>query len=106
MMAGPNDYLLEIDLLLDLNPLIEQFNFDVNRLEPGVMKYLGEMSNEGELNGLPLIRPEYALVYNPDIFVAFGVPYPEDNMTWDEVIELGRQVEIGRASCRDRGWSW
>ena len=92
MMAGPNDYLLEIDLLLDLNPLIEQFNFDVNRLEPGVMKYLGEMSNEGELNGLPLIRPEYALVYNPDIFDAFGVPYPEDHMTWDEVIELGRQV--------------
>src|SRR5699024_11629237 len=35
MMTSVSDYLLDIDLLLDLNPLIEQFNFDINRPEPG-----------------------------------------------------------------------
>lgn len=92
MMASVTDYLIEIDLLLDLYPLIEKFGFDLGRLEPGIMDYLKNMSHEGELNGLPLIRPEYALVYNPDIFDLFGVSYPRDGMTWEEVIDLAREV--------------
>jgi len=103
MMTSVSDYLLDIDLLLDLNPLIEQFNFDINRLEPGIMGYLEEMSNDGELNGLPFIRPEYALVYNPDIFDAFGVPYPTDDMTWDEVIDLAYEVTGERNGIEYRG---
>lgn len=92
LMNSVSDYLIEIDLLLDLYPLIEKFGFDLDRLEPGIMGYLKDMSNVGELNGLPLIRPEYALVYNPDIFDLFGVPYPTDGMTWDEIIELASKV--------------
>jgi len=103
MMTVPSEYLLEIDLLMDLNPLIEKNNFDLNRLEPGIMSYLEAMSNDGELNGLPFIRPEYALVYNPDIFDTFGVPYPTDDMTWEEVIELAYEVTGERNGVEYKG---
>src|SRR5690625_6376514 len=100
MMTSVSDYLLEIDLLLDLNPLIEEHNFDLDRIDPSILDYLEEMSNDGELNGLPLIRPEYALGYNPEIFDLFVVQYPTDDMTWDEVVALASEVtgeKIGRA---------
>lgn len=103
IMTTVNDYYLEMDLLLDLTQLIETFNFDLDRIDPAILGYLQNVSNDGELNGMPLIRPEYALVYNPDIFDTFGVPYPTDNMTWDEVIELGRQVTGERNGVHYRG---
>ncbi|KRG12741.1 ABC transporter substrate-binding protein [Lederbergia galactosidilytica] len=102
IMTSVSAEYLEMDLLLDLTPYIEETNFDLDRLEPSILNYLKEQSNEGELNGLPLIRPEYALVYNPDIFDLFGVDYPTDDMTWDEVIELAREVtgEMGGVHYR------
>ncbi len=103
IMTSVDDYYLDMDLLLDLNPLIELFNFDLERLDPSIVNYLEEMSNDGELNGLPFVRPEYALVYNPDIFDLFGVDYPTDDMTWEEVIELARQVTGERDGVQYRG---
>src|SRR5699024_12294781 len=94
---------LDMNLLLDLNPLIEFNDFELDRLEPSILEYLEEMSHDGELNGLPYIRPEYALVYNKDIFDLFGVSYPEDNMTWDEVIDLAQEVTGERNGVQYRG---
>src|SRR5690625_3617830 len=103
IMTSVTDYYLEMDLLLDLHPLIDKNNFDLDRLDSSILKYLEDMSNDGELNGLPFIRPEYALVYNPEIFDLFGVPYPTDNMTWDEVIELAYEVTGERNGVHYRG---
>ena len=103
IMTSVNDYYLDMDLLLDLNPLIESNDFDLDRIEPSILEYLEEMSHDGELNGLPYIRPEYALVYNKDIFDLFGVSYPEDNMTWDEVIDLAQEVTGERNGVQYRG---
>ncbi|MBO0995337.1 ABC transporter substrate-binding protein [Bacillus sp. SD088] len=102
IMTSVSAEYLEMELLLDLTPYIEETGFDLERLEPSILDYLKEQSNEGELNGLPLIRPEYALVYNPDIFDLFGVDYPTDDMSWDEVIELARKVtgEMGGVQYR------
>ncbi|MCJ7839414.1 ABC transporter substrate-binding protein [Lederbergia sp. NSJ-179] len=103
IMTSVSAEYLEMDLLLDLTPYIEEFNFELDRLEPSILDYLKEQSNEGELNGLPLIRPDYALVYNPDIFDLFGVDYPTDDMTWDEVIELARKVTGDMGGVHYRG---
>lgn len=103
IMTSVSAEYLEMDLLLDLTPYIEETNFDLDRLEPSILNYLKDQSNEGELNGLPLIRPEYALVYNPDIFDLFGVDYPTNDMTWDEVIELARKVTGDMGGVHYRG---
>ena len=103
IMTSVTKHYLDMDLLADHTPLIEKHNFDLDSLDQSILTYLTDMSNEGELNGLPYIRPEYALVYNPDIFDLFGVEYPTDGMTWDEVIELAKKVTGERNGVAYRG---
>jgi multiple sugar transport system substrate-binding protein len=53
------------------------------------MKMFG---NNGEMYGIPNGAASVALFYNKDIFDKFGVSYPKDGMTWDEVYELARKL--------------
>lgn len=92
VMGSDFEMYREVDLARDQTPLIEKHGIDFDRLDPSIVESLRNASPEGELLALPLFRPDFMMAYNKDIFDAFGVPYPEDNMTWDEAIELGRQL--------------
>lgn len=41
----------------------------------------------------PVVNNTMSLYYNKDLFDKFGVSYPKDGMTWDEVLELNRQLD-------------
>lgn len=82
----------ELGLLMDQMPLIELSGLDLSLYDQGVIDSLKAASPVGELNALPVIKQGYVMTYNKDIFDAFAVPYPTDGMTWDEVIELGKQL--------------
>src|SRR5690625_1900845 len=82
----------QFDLIRDQMPLVEAYGLDLSQYEPGMIESLKAASREGELNALPFTKQGYIMVYNKDTFDAFGVPYPTDNMTWEETIELGKQV--------------
>src|SRR5690625_501918 len=82
----------ELDLARDQTLLIEHNGLELDRLDPYIVESLKNASPEGELLALPLFRPDGMMAYNKDIFDAFGIPYPEDNMTWDEIIQLGRKL--------------
>lgn len=103
VMGSNFPYFKEIDLVRDQMPLIENYGFDLSLYETGVIDTLKNASIEGELNALPVFRPGYVLAYNKDIFDAFGVAYPKDHMTWDEVIELGRQLSGERDGRKYHG---
>jgi len=90
--AATSDY-ERLDLVEDLTPYVEKYNVDLSRLKPVVLDTIRTYSPEGKLSVLPLSLNLPVLFYNKEIFEKFGVPYPKDEqMTWDEVIELGRQV--------------
>ncbi|WP_284639558.1 ABC transporter substrate-binding protein [Paenibacillus silviterrae] len=82
---------LDSGTAFDMKDLIKQHNIDLSRFEPSIIGALEKMSGGG-LYGLPLYNDRMALYYNKDIFDKFGVPYPKDGMTWDEVIELSNQI--------------
>ncbi|GIN72578.1 hypothetical protein J14TS2_30530 [Bacillus sp. J14TS2] len=82
----------ELELLRDQMPLIEKHGLDLSKYDQGIIESLKANSPIGELDALPVFKQGYVMTYNKDIFDAFGVPYPTDNMTWDEVIELGKQL--------------
>jgi multiple sugar transport system substrate-binding protein len=82
----------ELGMFTDITPLIKKFNFDVNRIDPALMGMTKEYSDKGEIYGIPYKSNYNALFYNKDLFDKFGVPYPKDNMIWDEVIELAKKV--------------
>lgn len=85
--------LKDLDLAENLQPYIEQYKVDLNRLKPVVLDTVQKYSIEGELNAIPFSVNLPVLFYNKDIFDKFGVAYPpNEQMSWNQAIELGKQV--------------
>lgn len=89
---GNMPYYQSLDVFEDITPLAGQLRFDLSRFDQGALDSIRALSDEGKLIGLPNMLQFNALYYNKDIFDRFGVPYPKDGMTWEETIELARQV--------------
>ncbi|WP_284645946.1 ABC transporter substrate-binding protein [Paenibacillus silviterrae] len=79
-----------LDLLEDITPLLKKHQVDLNRFEQQMLP--SDSSDKGAVYGLPFFAHFSALYYNKNIFDRFGVPYPKDGMTWEEVIELAKKV--------------
>jgi multiple sugar transport system substrate-binding protein len=104
ILLTPNSGILGLkqqDLLFDLTPLVKKNNLDMGRFNPVAIEAV--KSDNGELWGLPYAMQFNALYYNKDIFDKFGKSYPKDGMTWDEAIELGRQLTQKDGGVQYRG---
>jgi multiple sugar transport system substrate-binding protein len=82
----------DLGMFTDITPLIKKFNFDVNRVDPALMSMMKQYSDKGEIYGIPYKSNYNALFYNKDLFDKFGVPYPKDDMMWDDVVDLAKKV--------------
>ncbi|GIN72282.1 hypothetical protein J14TS2_27570 [Bacillus sp. J14TS2] len=83
---------MESQLVYDMDELVEGHGFDLERIEPGLLSRIRSYAPNQELYLLPYEPDLLALFYNKGIFDLFGVEYPTDGMTWDEVLDLGRQL--------------
>src|SRR5699024_3339772 len=99
-MALLDDY----DMLFDLSSLIERHQFELDRWPEFKISavYSHQPDDEG-LYALPGELSYHGLAYNKDVFDKFGVDYPEDDMTWDDVISLAREVTGEREGVQYRG---
>ncbi|MFE5317881.1 ABC transporter substrate-binding protein [Paenibacillus sp. NPDC056579] len=82
----------EFDLALDLSELIKKHNFDLNRIDDAALAQVRNANPEGQLWGLPFTLSNIVMFYNKDLFDKFGVPYPKDGMTWDEVYDIAKKM--------------
>lgn len=88
-----NGRMMRKSSVVDLSPFLADSSVNLDLFAPGLL--VDVTDEEGRIYGLPLEigSPHvHALMYNADVFDKFGVPYPEDGMTWDEVITLARKV--------------
>ncbi|MFC3769042.1 ABC transporter substrate-binding protein [Paenibacillus sp. GCM10012303] len=100
LIITSNYYLIQpLDLGLgsDLRDLIKRGTIDLSKFEPeavNVVKGYGEgiYGKNGEMYGIPFSLNYGLVAYNKDIFDKFGVPYPKDNMTWNQLIDLSQKV--------------
>lgn len=95
IIADANTWLMDLflhELVMDITPLLKETKADIARFDPVLIDAVRSVSTEGWLVGLPYGQNLSALYYNQDIFDKFGVGYPPDGMTWDETIELAKQV--------------
>ncbi|SFT05202.1 ABC transporter substrate-binding protein [Paenibacillus sp. BC26] len=79
----------------DLRELIKRHNFDTSRIKPILWNYITEITagKGDQIYAIPFNANQHVLYYNKDIFDKFGVPYPtEKQLTWDEVLELGKKL--------------
>jgi multiple sugar transport system substrate-binding protein len=83
----------ETGILADLTPYIRQEAMDLGLFEnafvEGIRAYGG-----GDLLALPYKRHWFALFHNLDLFDRFGVAYPKDGMSWDEILDLSKKLTV------------
>lgn len=58
----------------------------------------------GDLYALPYVQSVWQLYYNKDLFDEAGIPYPTDDMTWDEFREVAKQLTKGEGA--DKQWGF
>ena len=85
--TGPIQY----QTVYDMTELIKKHGIDISKINPAMIDRMRAMSNGG-LYALPVLNNTLSLYYNKDLFDKFGVSYPKDGMTWDEVFDLNRRL--------------
>lgn len=83
--------LIEYNLQYDMSDLAQKHGINLSSFEPSVMDTIRTASN-GKLFMLPTENQVQVLFYNKGIFDKFGVPYPKDGMTWDEINEIAKKL--------------
>jgi multiple sugar transport system substrate-binding protein len=83
---------IDLNLHMDVRDLMKKYKVSTDIFNPLTIDGIQSYSNQGEIYGLPLSYNFSALFYNKDIFDKFGVPYPKDKSTWDQIIELAKKV--------------
>ncbi|WP_136606614.1 ABC transporter substrate-binding protein [Paenibacillus dokdonensis] len=84
--------LIDLDMVFPLDEMIQQYNVDISGIEPTLLADIRSRDEQGRLIGLPAESSPLALYYNKDIFDMFGITYPTDSMTWEEVFDLAKKT--------------
>ncbi|MBE1442059.1 ABC transporter substrate-binding protein [Paenibacillus sp. OAS669] len=84
--------LLPLGVASDMNDFVKKYRVDLSKFEPQAINAIKSYGKNGELYGIPYTLNYGVLIYNKDIFDRFGVPYPTDGMTWDQITELSKRL--------------
>jgi ABC-type glycerol-3-phosphate transport system substrate-binding protein len=95
---------LVYELSYDMTELIKKHNVDLSRFEPTLIDAIKQLG-DGKIYGLPVYNERMALYYNKDLFDKFGVPYPKDGMTWEEIADLSKKLSIEQDGISYTGFS-
>lgn len=94
---------LDSGIALDLTETVQKDKFELNRFEPQTIDMVRNMSG-GKLTALPIKSGAMVLFYNKDLFDKFGVAYPKDGMTWDDVYETAKKLTRTEGGQQYRGF--
>ncbi|MDF2722507.1 MAG: family 1 extracellular solute-binding protein [Paenibacillus sp.] len=97
-------HLMDLNLQNDISDLVKKYNYDLNRLEPTTVEAQRTLSGGG-IYGLPFKTDVASIMYNKDLFDKFGVSYPKDGMTWDEMYSLAQRMTRTEGGQQYRGLS-
>ncbi|MDF2722463.1 MAG: extracellular solute-binding protein family 1 [Paenibacillus sp.] len=75
----------------DVTELIKKHNVNLSLLEAPVIDGMRAMF-DGKMYAVPITQVKQAMFYNKDLFGRFGVPYPQDGLTWDETAEIAKKM--------------
>ncbi|MFB9280190.1 ABC transporter substrate-binding protein [Cohnella cellulosilytica] len=87
LSAGQYKQLAGEGRLLDLETRAAKDKFDLSGIVPGILAYIKELS-DGRLYGMAPSFYSRAVYYNKDLFEEYGVPLPEDRMSWESLLQL------------------
>lgn len=86
-MSGP----VKHGMAYDMKGLIASNGIDTGRVATDWLTGLKPMWKDN-IYGLPVSMEALTLFYNKDLFDKFGIAYPTDGMSWDQVFELNQKL--------------
>jgi multiple sugar transport system substrate-binding protein len=95
--------LIDLDVPMDLDPLVKKYNFQLNRIDASAITSIRSYSTKNELILLPTEYQPFVLNYNKDIFDKFGIAYPKEGNTWDDLIALAKTLTRTDGGVKYRG---
>ncbi|GAA0350041.1 ABC transporter substrate-binding protein [Bacillus horti] len=99
-------YLVDEGLVQPLDTFMDNSDFDVNSLVPAIREGIRAAGDGTSLYALAPMFQSTALFYNKDLFQQYNVPFPTDNMTWPQIIDLAKQFPLGDSEDQVYGlWS-
>lgn len=90
MFPDEIDKYANMGYLYDLDSLITQDKYDIDKQLPTVVDYIRSIGS-GKLFALTPNFYAMAVYYNKELFDRYGIPYPKDNMSWEELFQLARR---------------
>ena len=91
MHSNTSQMYMENDLLLNLDPYIAADDkIDLSNYYPGIVELFTR--SDGVHYAVPKDHDTNALLYNKAIFDAYGVTYPEDTWTYEDMYEAAKQI--------------
>lgn len=104
-LGTTTNYLTNLQLESDISDLVKKYQYDLSRIEPSLIDIQRQISNGG-LYGLPWTSGAIVFLYNKDLFDQFGVTYPKDGMTWDEMYDLAKRLTRTDSGQQFRGFAF
>jgi multiple sugar transport system substrate-binding protein len=89
---------------MDLSGLIKKANIDLGNFVPQSVQGIHGLTDGKTMSALPFSINAGALFYNKNLFDKFGVAYPTDGMTWDQVLALSRKLTREEDGTQYIGW--
>ncbi len=88
------DFMLmrDFELEYDFEYIIKEKDFDLSVYDEEIIESFRNATPTGGIVALPHQSNYFALHYNKDIFDRFGVDYPNESMTWFEVLDLAAEL--------------
>lgn len=83
--------ILDFKLETDMADLVKVHGIDLSSFEPYLVDAIKQFGG-GKLYGLPFENSTNVIYYNKDLFDKFGVGYPKDGMTWDEMYDVSKKL--------------
>jgi len=85
--------LAELGGIEDLTSYLERCpDLSAGMFYPNLLRYT---SVKGRIYGLPKDFTARVIFYNKDLFDQAGLPYPKDDWTWDEFLEVAKKLTYG-----------
>lgn len=102
IIVGDYPPIEDLELQYPLDELIEKHGFDLDRFDPSLLSLMRALDPEGRVVGFPDGGSFFGLYYNKEVFDVFGIDYPDPDkpMTWDEVLDLARQMTVKRGDVQ------
>jgi multiple sugar transport system substrate-binding protein len=88
----------------DMTELVKQYKFDLASVEKQYVDMV-QQYHDGKLPLLPVYDLRLGVYYNIDLFDKFGVPYPKDGTTWENLLDTARKLTREESGVTYRGFA-